>query len=119
MSRHFGVETCEGLTSRDRKKIIMHAQKEIHKNTEWDGYESANIINPETSEEHLGFKSFSIMLGKTTFADENYKEFKRQLNAAESELINYPAYSGTAIHYFKVLDEKFYEKPSKVSETIR
>ena len=97
----------------------MYVQKEIFKNPEWDGCEHTAILDPETSEEYSGFKSSSIMLGKTTFADENYEEFKKQLDASESELIHYPAYTGTAIHYFKVLDEKFYEKPSKVSETIR
>ena len=56
------------------------------------------------------------MLDKTTFADESYEEFEKQLSVAESELVNYPAYAGTAIHYYKVLDEKFHETPLKVVE---
>ena len=112
MSRYLGVNACKKLNIRDHKKFTMYLQREINKNPEWEGYESIMIKDPETLEEYPGFKTSSIMLGKTTFADESYDEFKTQLNAAEGGLVDYPAFAGTAIHYFKVLDKKFYEKTS-------
>lgn len=118
MSRYLGAETQGGLSQRELKKITMYAQREINKNPEWENYAPGNIKDPETSLLYPGFKASSIMLGKTTFADESYDEFKKQVRAAESELINYPAYVGTAIHYFKVLDEKFREAPSNSAEKI-
>ena len=118
IAQSLGFNRCEDLTERDRKKIVTYAKREISKNREWEGYQLANIVDSETSQEYPGFKSTSIMLGKTTFADESYDEFKAQLRTSESELIHYPAYTGTAIHYFKVLDEKFHERNAGVNESI-
>jgi hypothetical protein len=114
MARYLGITSDKNLSIRDHKKVDMYAKKEISRNPEWRDYKPANITDTETSQEYPGFKTFSIMLGKTTFADESYDEFKKQLTRAENELIDYPAYVGTAIHYFKVLDEKFYEQEAAV-----
>ena len=110
IGRCLGIESKKGLNERSHKKMVMLIKKEISKNSEWRDYEPANILDSANSQEYPGFKAVSIMLGKTTFADESYDEFKKQLDASENELINYPAYRGTAIHYFKVFDEKFHSQ---------
>ncbi|MFW2478910.1 MAG: hypothetical protein ACN4GF_02095 [Lentimonas sp.] len=115
MARYLGITSDNNLSIRDHEKVSMNVKKEISRSPEWRDYRSANIIDNETSQEYPGFKAFSVMLGKTTFADESYDEFKKQLTRAENELINYPAYVGTAIHYFKVLDEKFHKQNTVAS----
>ena len=110
IGRHLGIKNQNDISKRHLKKAAAYVQKEISKNPEWKDYEPIDIVDTERLEWYPGFKTVSIMLGKTTFADESYDEFKSQLETAESELINYPAYTGTAIHYFKVLNKKFYEK---------
>ncbi|MFT5836939.1 MAG: hypothetical protein ACI9ZV_000440 [Candidatus Azotimanducaceae bacterium] len=113
MSRHLGINSIPGLDSRDQKKATRRIQNEIKKDPEWADYEYVSIIDPQTLQENPGFKAVRIMLSKTTFADESYNEFKSQLEAADSELIHYQAYAGIALHYFKVLNEKFYEGRAK------
>lgn len=113
IGRYLGIKSYKDPSTRDIKKMVMYAQREIEKNPEWTDYQFAEIVDAEMLQLYPGFKAVSIMLGKTTFADESYDEFKSQLEASESELINFPAYTGTALHYFKVLDEKFYEKPKE------
>ena len=113
ISRYLGVNRRQNLSARDYKKVAMYAQKEINQNPEWRDYGFIDIVDRERLELYPGFKAVSIMLGKTTFADESYSEFKEQLDTAESELINFTSFCGTAIHYYKVLDEKFQEKQAE------
>jgi hypothetical protein len=110
IARCLGIKSKKELSERDSKKMIMFVKKEISKNPEWRDYKPAEIIDSANSEEYPGFKAVSIMLGKTTFADESYDELERQLSASERELVDYPAYAGIAIHYFKVFDEKFQQQ---------
>lgn len=110
MARHLGITKVSSLNQRDHKKAVMFVQKAINENPEWRDYEPIQIKDPQTSQEYAGFKALRIMLGKTTFADESYDEFKSQLELAESELVGYPAYTGIAIHYLKVLDDKFHKE---------
>ena len=117
MSHHLGIKWRQGLSSLDYKKAITHVQKEINANPEWSGYKPSKIKDPQTQEEYPVFKSVRIMLGKTTFADESYDEFKSQLKQAENELVNNPAFKGIAIHYFNVLNEKFYESKAESEAT--
>lgn len=117
MSRNLGITNLQNLSERDYKKAIMHAQKEINSNPEWSEYKPGKVKEPQTKEEYPIFKSVRIMLGKTTFSDESYDEFKSQLRQADSELVHYPAFKGIALHYFKVLNEKFYENQDEVEVT--
>ena len=110
MAHHLGIAQVGSRNQRDYKKAVMFVQKAINENPEWKNYEPIQIKDPQTLQEYAGFRATRIMLGKTTFANESYDEFKSQLELAESELIRYPAYTGIAIHYFKVLDDKFHEK---------
>lgn len=112
LARRLGVGQSKILSQRDVKKMPVSIQREISANPEWESYEPAEIVDPKTSQKYPGFKAVSIMLGKTTFADESYDEFKKQLTNAENELILYPAYTGTALHYYKVLNDKFNEHKS-------
>lgn len=110
IGRRLGVIQLENPSPRDLKKVSMYIQQEITRNPEWENYELIDIVDMEALRLHPGFKATSIMLGKTTFADESYSEFKEQLSSAEDELTKRPAYRGTALHYLRVLDEKFHEQ---------
>ena len=120
MSHHLGINTIPGLGNRDKKKATRHIQNEISKNSEWDNYEYIGIQDPQTLQEHPGFKATRIMLGKTTFADESYSELQSQLEAVDSELVHSQAFKGIALHYFKVLNEKFNEdRPASASAATK
>ncbi len=110
IGRYLGVIQRNNDTPREMKKGAMYIQQEISKNPEWENYGLIDIVDVEELKLYPGFKATSIMLGKTTFADESYTEFKEQLDSSESELVDRPAFRSTAIHYLKVLDEKFHEQ---------
>lgn len=109
IGHHLGVKGRKDLNRRNLRKVAANAQQAVSRNAEWENYQTLNIVDFERLELHTGFKATNIMLGKTTFADESYAVFKEQLDESENELIDFPSYRGTALHYFKVLDEKFRE----------
>jgi hypothetical protein len=101
-----------GVRSREhpdaRESLIKGAtSRAVGADVEWRDFLPAPIKNPETGETIPGFKAVSIMLPKTTFADESYREFKQQIELLENQFSEFSSYRGTAIHYFKVLDEKY------------
>lgn len=100
----FGVSSEPGkveLKNRERA-----SRWKIRKEPGWMDYRLENIVDPNTGRTYPGFVATTSMLGKTTFADETYSEFKEQLHLAEDELTRHPAYRGTALHYFDVINKK-------------
>lgn len=106
LSEQLGIGSREHLIGHE-SKIAQSASRHIKTDIEWEKFQPAPIVDPVSGKEFLGFKAISIMLPKTTFADESYDEFKRQIDMVEKEFINFSSYNGTAIHYYKVLDDKF------------
>ena len=105
IARYLGVDAYPSMKDREAA-IVRAARNGVQTNLEWKNFEDAEIIDPQTNAIYPGFKATSIMLSKTTFADESYEVFEQQVKFAEAELIGYPVYSGIAIHFYDVLLKK-------------
>lgn len=106
ISEQLGVESREH-TQGLRQKMAKTVTNYIKTDPEWLDYQEASFQHPESGKEIPGFKAISIMLPKITFADESYAEYRRQINMVEHEFVNFSSFRGTAIHYHKVLEDKY------------
>lgn len=106
ISKQLGINSREHLQD-SHSMITRTVSRFIQTNPEWLDYQPASFKDPESGNEILGFKATSIMLPKITFADETYAEFHHQIDMVEHEFIKFSSFSGTAIHYHKVLEDKY------------
>jgi len=104
IAKRFGASADPALKDK-ADPIRMDAEFAVSSDVEWDNAKAKNIKNP-AGPEFAGFTAVSIMLGKITFADEDYGHLQTQLKAAEKAFGKHPSFAGFAIHYYDTYLEK-------------
>ncbi len=100
IARRFGVSSDPGLKA-DTDRLLKDAEFALVADVEWDHYRTQNIVDPATENIYSGFVATSIMLSKTTFADNTLAEMQEQIEAAEQEFRKHKSYEGIAVHYYE------------------
>ena len=103
--QRFGASAYPELNL-DIPGILLDAEFGVDKDIEWEGSFAQPIRDPDTGQLYEGFVATSIMLPKTTFADEDYTEIQEQLELADKSFSKHPSYTGLAIHYYDTFRKK-------------
>ena len=100
IGRRFG-KTTNQRSKTETERVQEAASNAIRKNPVWSDFISRDITDPKTGDKFSGFMATSMMLPKTTFADDTFYDFKKQTHEAEDYFGRYKQYQGTAIHCYK------------------
>lgn len=99
IAQRFGVSSKPKLADK-AKRIHKDAEFAILADVEWTDFQDQPISGPSQKASYAGFLATSLMLSKTTFADNSYDDIQRQVRSAEEYFKRYSKYRGIAIHYY-------------------
>ena len=78
--------------------LIQRVQEAVEKDSEWQGFERADLRDTEFDVTFLGFRSTQVMPSKVTFGDDSLAELKEEVDFAERGFRQHRSYSGIAVH---------------------
>ncbi|MBM81050.1 MAG: hypothetical protein CMJ78_10710 [Planctomycetaceae bacterium] len=100
IAKRFG-KSDKQRSKADVERISEAVATSIRKDPVWSDFIARPIEDPATGDIYSGFIATSMMLPKTTFADDTYYDFRTQTRAAEEYFGRYRQYQGTAIHCYE------------------
>jgi len=83
------------------QSILAEARTAVGRDTEWQGFETFDLTDPETHAAVGGFKSVHVMLAKETFFGLGPPIFDEETRSTVEWLSRYPSFAGLAIHYYE------------------
>lgn len=99
IAQHFSAASYPDMADQIGR-IRSAAERSIAADPEWADAQTRNIAAAGGGE-IPGFLAVSVMLGKTSFADESFTYLREQLDISENFFQSYDCFAGMAIHYYE------------------
>lgn len=81
--------------------ILEEARGALASDPEWQGFETFQLIDPETGRSIKGFRSMHRMAPLTTFHGLGREVFEEETRSLREWLSPYPSFGGLAIHHYE------------------
>lgn len=99
LARHFGAVTSPGRFS--SSEILEEARSVLALDPEWEGFETFELIDPETARPIEGFRTVHRMARRTTFHGLGREMFEEETRSLREWLSPYSSFGGLAIHHYE------------------